>query len=206
MNDTHVLWTTDTHREDGLLGIRASLTRLLESSFPQAPLPSSSIYQANDGLKPTWRISCDLASSDATSSSSNEIKTSFLPSHDGSDLRLYEHVSTRGPFTQSAPLIVSVVFRLSERDLEELDKWYEEEHVTMLSKVPGWIYTRRFRLIGGTSEEGQVECLAEHGYQINNGLAGVEFQAATSTEWRARVMGKIKWKERRVWRHCDSSN
>lgn len=37
-----------------------------------------------------------------------------------------------------------VAFAVPEQDREEFDSWYEEEHVPLLMKVPGWLRVRRF--------------------------------------------------------------
>lgn len=55
---------------------------------------------------------------------------------------------------------------------EEYNKWFEQEHVPLLSKVPGWRRSRRFTLIdngvnGTQAKEGMAEnvprCLGLHG-------------------------------------------
>ncbi|KAE8442325.1 hypothetical protein EG329_003458 [Mollisiaceae sp. DMI_Dod_QoI] len=82
---------------------------------------------------------------------------------------------------------------------EELDKWYREEHIEMLSKVPGWVRTRRF-MTSGIDPKAPVEYLALHEYKPQNGLGGPEFKAATSTKWNDEIMSKVvKEKRRRVY-------
>lgn len=82
---------------------------------------------------------------------------------------------------------------------EQLDKWYREEHIDLLSKVPGWLRTRRF-VTSSIDPKAPVEYLALHEYKPENGLGGPEFKAATTTPWNQEVMSKVvKDKRRRVY-------
>lgn len=74
---------------------------------------------------------------------------------------------------------------------EELNKWYEEEHITMLSKVPGWLRTRRYRTATSLDSTAPLKFLALHEYAKDNGLDGPEFQAATRTKWRGEIFSKV---------------
>jgi pimeloyl-ACP methyl ester carboxylesterase len=81
----------------------------------------------------------------------------------------------------------------------QLDKWYREEHIELLSKVPGWLRTRRF-VTSSIDAKASVEYLALHEYKLNNGLGGPEFKAATTTPWNQDIMSKVvKDKRRRVY-------
>ncbi|KAI9847172.1 MAG: hypothetical protein M1837_003034 [Sclerophora amabilis] len=79
---------------------------------------------------------------------------------------------------------------------DELDRWYGEEHISMLSKIPGWRRTRRFvtSLVQGTDE---IEYLALHEYAPRNGLGGEAFKAATSTPWQQEIMTNLVREKRR---------
>lgn len=79
---------------------------------------------------------------------------------------------------------------------QEIDKWYNEEHVEMLQKVPGWRRTRRF-VTSTIDNKDEVEYLALHEYAPQNGLGGSEFQAATSTPWAKKIMSEVVAEKRR---------
>lgn len=79
---------------------------------------------------------------------------------------------------------------------EELDKWYNEEHIDMLMKVPGWLRTRRF-VSSSIDNKDEVEYLALHEYAPQNGLEGKEFEAATSTPWAQDIMTNVVSEKRR---------
>ncbi|MCJ1247897.1 hypothetical protein MMC30_005112 [Trapelia coarctata] len=96
---------------------------------------------------------------------------------------------------------VSLSLHPGKEKKEELDKWYREEHVEMLSKVPGWLRTRRFvtSSIEDKLDE-QLEYLALHEYAPDNGLGGPEFKAAISTPWNEVIWSKVvSEKRRRTW-------
>lgn len=102
-------------------------------------------------------------------------------------------------------VMVTVSFSLQDGEgkEEELKKWYEEEHVPMLQKVPGWRRTRRFETSYLDLESGHrkdKEFLALHEYAPENGLGGPEFQAAISTEWCNKIYRDVvKERKRRVY-------
>ncbi|KAK8214701.1 hypothetical protein M8818_002281 [Zalaria obscura] len=88
-------------------------------------------------------------------------------------------------------VLVSVCLKLKEGvSPEELDRWYDEEHVDMLMKVPGWLRTRRF-LTSPVDGKSEMEYLALHEYKPENGLGSSdEFEAATSTPWAKQMTGE----------------
>ncbi|KAJ9665110.1 hypothetical protein H2201_004770 [Coniosporium apollinis] len=97
-------------------------------------------------------------------------------------------------------VLVAVSFSIYPGKREELDKWYAEEHIKMLSKVPGWLRTRRY-VTSSIDEKDETEYLALHEYAPENGLGGEEFKAATSTKWTDEVMANVvREKRRRVYK------
>lgn len=91
---------------------------------------------------------------------------------------------------QNVMIAVSIVVQDGEKNEDELSKWYDDEHVALLQKVPGWLRTRRFVTSYLDIESGhktEKEFLALHEYAPKNGLGGPEFQKAVSTEWRDKV-------------------
>ena len=84
---------------------------------------------------------------------------------------------------------------------EAVTRWYEEEHIPMLAKIPGWLRSRVFRtpsvIEGGKAE---VKIVTLHEYAKENGLEGPEHKAAMSTPWRDEVFAKyIAQKGRRTY-------
>jgi len=99
-------------------------------------------------------------------------------------------------------VMVAVALTLKPgRSSEELDRWYNEEHIDMLSKVPGWRRTRRFKTASIDMKEGtEVEYLALHEYAPQNGLGGPEFKAVLATPWSKDILeNAVSNMHRRVW-------
>ncbi|MCJ1301055.1 hypothetical protein MMC08_003854 [Hypocenomyce scalaris] len=96
-------------------------------------------------------------------------------------------------------VLVAVSLSLNPGKEKELEKWYNEEHVPMLSKVPGWLRTRRF-VTSSLEGAAEIEYLALHEYGPKNGLGGAEFQAATSTPWNHEIMtNAVRERRRRTY-------
>ncbi|KAF2622886.1 alpha/beta-hydrolase [Macroventuria anomochaeta] len=119
----------------------------------------------------------------------------------GSDFKDLQKVESEGE--KNVMVAVSFMLQEGEGKEEELKKWYEEEHVPLLKKVPGWRRTRRFvtsYLDIQANSNLQKEFLALHEYAPQNGLGGAEFTAATTTEWCDRIYKDvIKDRKRRTY-------
>jgi hypothetical protein len=76
--------------------------------------------------------------------------------------------------------------RIAEQSFND---WYTEEHVAMLSVVPGWRSSRRFRLLSASKHPPRY--LALHEWENREAFGTPEFKAATNTPWRTRVVEQI---------------
>ncbi|KAF2493013.1 alpha/beta hydrolase [Lophium mytilinum] len=88
----------------------------------------------------------------------------------------------------------------AERE-ERLGKWYAEEDVGLLQKVPGWLRTRRFVTSRHETAEGKREFLALHEFEVEKYLGEEEFRKAVSTEWARKIFEEVvdEKKVRRVY-------
>ncbi|KAH8669484.1 Alpha/Beta hydrolase protein [Tricladium varicosporioides] len=121
----------------------------------------------------------------------------FVESRESKEFKRLEEVENEGQGNVMIAVFCEIHPGLEAKN--ELDKWYREEHIEMLSKVPGWLRTRRF-ITSSIDAGAPVEYLALHEYAPNNGLAGLEFKAATSTKWRNEIMANtVLNKRRRVY-------
>ncbi|KAF2688358.1 alpha/beta hydrolase-like protein [Lentithecium fluviatile CBS 122367] len=111
------------------------------------------------------------------------------------DFKKLEEVESEG----EGNVMIAVFLTLREgADEKELAKWYSEEHVPLLQKVPGWRRTRRFVTSYLDVAEGKSkEYLALHEYAPENGLRGEEFKKATTTEWNDRIYRDVVDNKRR---------
>lgn len=122
---------------------------------------------------------------------------------------LAEVSDPRNDSTTKQRVMVAVSISLLDDSPEKkiaFDKWYNEEHIPMLSVVPGWLRTRRYVTSTVGSEVGsETEYLALHEYTAVNGLDGPEFVAATTTPWNSVIKRDVvKEKRRRVYEHVYS--
>lgn len=91
--------------------------------------------------------------------------------------------------------------------LDEFNRWYEEEHIPMLSKVPGWqsTYRGKLLLLSSKAEQDTPKYAAFHRYAKENGSdTSEEWKAATSTEWGGKIreaIAKDGRKSRSAWEY-----
>ncbi|KAJ5982876.1 hypothetical protein N7481_004975 [Penicillium waksmanii] len=78
----------------------------------------------------------------------------------------------------------------------EHDRWYREEHLEMLSRVPGWRRSRVF-VTAAIDAQAPRETLALHEYAPVNGLGGDAHKAAMNTPWRERLQQDVVASKRR---------
>ncbi|KAL9094934.1 MAG: hypothetical protein Q9165_002884 [Trypethelium subeluteriae] len=169
-------------------------------------------YRASDKEKPEWMAVYDF--DDTADLANKESYTNLrLPgvasqrefdvkSHVMIDRRMFDLVETKQSdgFRQLEDIknvgegnfILAVGMTVKPgKDMKELEKWYTEEHIPLLAKVPGWRRSRRF-LTSAVDDSGKLEHLALHDYAPKNGLnSSEEYKIATSTPWRDKVMQEI---------------
>ena len=94
----------------------------------------------------------------------------------------------------------------------EFNRWFDEEHIPLLARVPGWVRSRRFvlqftRALGAETAlvdkygEGKVaKYLAIHEYADAHAGDTDEFKAALNTPWAKAILGKVSRFEKRIWK------
>jgi pimeloyl-ACP methyl ester carboxylesterase len=157
-------------------------------------------YRATDGQEPTF-----LAAYDVTSMShlETETYTSLRASRSPREAETIGQIDVQRYFWdlvigKQSPLfvpieqltdeegegLVLVAVQLTPKEADNaaaaIQSWYGEEHMDMLSKVPGWLRSRLFKT--SSLEKGEpTRFIALHDYAKTNGLGGAEYQAAIST-------------------------
>ncbi|KAF2636323.1 alpha/beta-hydrolase [Massarina eburnea CBS 473.64] len=119
----------------------------------------------------------------------------------GTDYKTLEEVKHEGEGNVMIAVYLTLKSGSEKEKEEELAKWYREEHVSLLQKVPGWRRTRRFVTSWLDVAEGREKVfLALHEYAPKNGLGGEEFQKATGTAWTKKIYDEVvESKTRRVY-------
>lgn len=179
-------------------------------------------WKAIDGEKPTYGASYDLESYEATKTAPyttlaetrSDREKDILKKVELLDRRHYELLETPSSHPPSAlydetnPASYAVFVSLTVKpELEDdFNKWYDEEHIPMLAKAPGWVRSRRFVLkdAGQRGVEGQKEqktppkYLAVHEWASLDAFESPEYKAAVSTPWTEKILGNVVARERRV--------
>ena len=100
----------------------------------------------------------------------------------------------------------------SDLSVEEYHQWYEEEHIPMLAKCPGWLRSSRWELIdardprksnGDGEQAGFARLLTLHEWEDADVLyASPEVKDAVTTPWRDKIIPRCdaKTEERRLLR------
>lgn len=188
-------------------GFRYRASDLSSSSPPSETIPEwMAVYDITDMAELTkdayLRLRDAPVKSQRESETMAKIKVDrklydFIESRESPAFRKLEEVESEGQ--GNVMTAVSLDLYPGADKKAELDKWYREEHIDMLSKVPGWLRTRRF-VTSSIDPKAPVEYLALHEYAPKNGLGGEEFKAATTTKWNNEIMANtVKEKRRRVY-------
>ncbi|KAI9372453.1 Thiolase, N-terminal domain-containing protein [Aspergillus egyptiacus] len=117
----------------------------------------------------------------------DEKAADFQPLEDQPDTSAAGHVLISNTSTLSDPA-----------NEDELKRWYKEEHIPMLARVPGWRRSRVF-VTAAIDSNARREFVALHEYAPQNGLGGPEHKAAMDTPWRNRIAEMLSSKTRRVY-------
>jgi len=179
-------------------------------------------WKAVDGENSTYGASYDLESYEATkkppyttlAETRSEREKDILKRIEMLDRRHYElyEAATYPPSSLYDPatpaaFVAFVSVGVKPEYEEEFNKWYDEEHIPLLAKVPGWVRSRRFVLkdwgqMGVQGQKRQVEppkYLAVHEWTSLDGLeSSKEYKEATGTPWMEKVMKGVVSRERRV--------
>ncbi len=120
----------------------------------------------------------------------------FVSERKGKEYKRLEEVG--GGEAQGNVLCAAFLNLKEGKDGKELDRWYDEEHTDMMSKIPGWLRTRRFVTSSILEGKEGMEYLAIHEFAPRNGLYNKEYKAATTTPWlneiMANVVQDVKWR------------
>ncbi|KAK3356794.1 Alpha/Beta hydrolase protein [Lasiosphaeria hispida] len=174
--------------------------------------PNGLRYRATDGQRPTFLADYDVTDVEyletPTYTNLRENRTPREADTIGRvvvDRRFFDFVAAqqRPDFVPAEQLsdaeaeglvLVNVEVSLKDGvDTAEAEKaivdWYVEEHIPMLSKIPGWLRSRVFRTPSRIEDAttGPVKIATLHEYAKTNGLDGPEHKASMDTPRRTEV-------------------
>ena len=175
---------------------------------------SWSRWVATDGKHPSYVAIYDIDSPNSINEPSFTALLDTLSDHDKSiigrlalvDRRAYTlHEPVHPPkagdvydVRKPGPFVSSVAMDIPEEHVAEFNKWYDEEHIPLFSKIPGWVRTRRFvfedGVVLGTDESlkpagGPQKFFTLHEWETPDAIASEEFKAAISTPWTLKFKG-----------------
>ncbi|KAF8176055.1 hypothetical protein BJ912DRAFT_1063990 [Pholiota molesta] len=117
-------------------------------------------YKATDGLTPTWLALYDLTTSSVASDKPYQTLVAnatprdrdIIPRTGRLNRRIYDliNVVTKPDLPPSAlpgKFLLLVSWLIGSEADEDFNKWYDEEHVPALAKVPGFQRARRYKLV-----------------------------------------------------------
>jgi len=183
--------------------------------------PNGLRYRATDGEKPTFAAIYDVTDMDYLNKPIyTDLRANRSPREANTigqvdvDRRFFDLVAEqKSPLfmpveqltdVEAAGLVlINVEVSLREgADEKEVIRWYTEEHIPMLAKVPGWLRSRVYRTPStvepGSTQQRRIVTL--HEYAKENGLGGPEHEASMATPWRNDVFAKhIDQKFRRAY-------
>ncbi|KAH8812826.1 hypothetical protein F5884DRAFT_786498 [Xylogone sp. PMI_703] len=182
-------------------------------------------YQATDGKLPEWLASYELESVDVLESEPYKAQWAGMPDWERRmltdltvlDRRVYRLLSRKTSVDYDSRAKEGHVFQYvglepsAQLDSPELDRWYAEEHVPLLSSVPGWLRSTRWELVDAKGAAGSrpndnadkiPRFMAIHEWESAESFQHPEFKRAISTEWRNSVMDRQtrEKEERRSWK------
>ncbi|KAF8068617.1 hypothetical protein FPV67DRAFT_1414813 [Lyophyllum atratum] len=178
-------------------------------------------YKATDGKPPSWLATYDVTTPDVLQSdayrslgvnaSANEksIISRLATLHRG----IYNRIATvQNPDVGATALpskFTLVVGMAPSPDKEEdFNKWYEEEHLGLMSKVPGFIRARRYKLVSEVELAGKADptslavafpYVALYDWESDAYTKEPSFTEAISTPWSAKVLAEVPRLELRLF-------
>ncbi|KAH8819155.1 Alpha/Beta hydrolase protein [Xylogone sp. PMI_703] len=102
-------------------------------------------------------------------------------------------------------VMIAVCITLHPGKEKDFNRWLDEEHIDMLSKVPGWFRSRRFitsKLPNSNNrKDDEIEYLTIHEFGPENKIGGDEHRAAQSTPFTKDIMANaVKTFVRRTYK------
>lgn len=103
-------------------------------------------------------------------------------------------------FPATSPFILTV--EMDPSNVDDFHKWYHEEHLDLLAKIPGYRKSSRYVLGQATpltmGEPGKY--FAIHEFEALEGLGGPEAKACNETEWTVRMLKESSVFIARSWK------
>ncbi|KAK3723300.1 hypothetical protein LTR37_002023 [Vermiconidia calcicola] len=134
------------------------------------------------------RKNSELFAKEGSKSDKNQDNGDF----DARYYKLWQEYDPKGTGEQPSPMILMVY--MNPEDVEDFEKWYREEHLEMLSKLPGYRRSLRYRIGPDTplTKSETQPYLAIHEIDDVSAFGGKEAEAANTTPWTVKHIEQSK--------------
>ncbi|KAF8512310.1 hypothetical protein BU17DRAFT_54104 [Hysterangium stoloniferum] len=177
-------------------------------------------YKANDTAQPGWLALYDLTDPDVITSDAykainlnqSQRENDIIAKSKMLNRRVYSHISTQtsprlSPSALPAKYVLIVSVDAKPEDEADLNKWYAVEHMDAISKVPGWLRGRRYKLVSTKELAGQADkdtppatkYLSVHEWDRPDYRSTKEFKEMYDTPWSVQVSNYLTRREPRTF-------
>ncbi|KAG6857058.1 hypothetical protein H0H87_010023 [Tephrocybe sp. NHM501043] len=180
-------------------------------------------YKAVDGKTPSWLAIYDTTTPEVLQSNAYKSLSLNAPAHEKSIIsrlaflnrRIYHRFQTiQNPkFNTATPLPAAVVLVVGMKPTslekeEDVNNWYSEEHLALMSKVPGFIRARRFKLVSSIELAGKADPASPavafpyvtlYDWESAAYVNEPAFKEAISTPWTVNVFSEVADSELRLF-------
>ncbi|KAF8963592.1 hypothetical protein BDZ97DRAFT_1758439 [Flammula alnicola] len=98
---------------------------------------------------------------------------------------------------EAAHILVCNAMTPTPQNEEDFNNWYNDEHILLLSRSPGWMRSARYRLVDCSHDAPRY--LAMHAWKSRSAFETPEYKLAVETPWKVRVVDKVTARERHVY-------
>jgi len=173
-------------------------------------------YEAVDGAIPSWSANYEISTmslfdderytSLRTSRSPRE--TTVVTHLEILDRRTCQFIYDSGSTGKPAPFLLTVAATPAEGTVEDFHAWYNDEHLALLAKVPGWRRTLRYQVVDSLKTSvgkdpvsgGSPQFVAIYEFDNGDYPTTQELKDATTTAWAKKHMGGSLALEVRRWK------
>lgn len=173
---------------------------------------SAARYKSTDAKPPSWVAIYDMDSPDVALSEAYTALRNNASANEKSIIsrltllnrRIYSHLATlESPqFNPNSPakFMLTVAMQPTPENEAEFNRWYTEEHLGLLSKVPGFLRARRFKVVSHLELAGKADpslaktppsYIAVYDWDRDSYTDTPEFASAISTPWSVRIRESI---------------
>jgi hypothetical protein len=83
----------------------------------------------------------------------------------------------------------------------DFNRWYNEEHLGLLSRSPLWLSSKRYILLSATDHAPRY--LALHAWDGQEAFESEEYKHATNTEWKHKIVNRVLQRDREVYSYVE---